>query len=100
MIGHSGLPAIVVEKSRINPAQSDFLLQPFVQNVVLQPPCSFAAQPVAGLAWAITMVVESVLFAMVLVKSRKKDQPEPLSLPTRFDLLGVLARDSKIYYAM
>lgn len=84
----------------MDPTEVALLPQPFAQYIALQLSCSFAGHPVAGLAWAITTVVESVLFAMVVVRSRKKDQPEPLSLSTRFDLMGFLARDSSIYYAM
>lgn len=84
----------------MDPTEFTQLPQPFVQFIYARTSCSGGAQPVAGIAWIITMVVESILFAMVLVKSRKKDRQEPLSFSTRFDLMGVLARDSKIYYVM
>lgn len=62
--------------------------------------CSAGALSVAGIAWAMTMAVELILFTMVLVKSRRKDPLEPHKDLTRCDLLCIIAKDSGIYFGM
>lgn len=74
--------------------------EPFVATSSLVTSCSSSAQPVAGLAWALTLAVESILFVMVLVKLRRKCFLNRRSSSTQGDLLDVLARDSSVYYGM
>lgn len=99
---HSGSLASAVEN--LSPGNS-FVLPyvPFGENSNIPfLSCLYGSQPIAGIAWATTMVIESVLFTMVLVKSREKGHANLISHTSsaRFDLYTFLARDSSIYYGM
>lgn len=80
-----------------------FLPFKFTEGLFEGVSCAVSSLPMSAITWASTMTVDSILFALVLMKTRKKDEtglPSYLPDSSRCNLTSVIAKDSSVYFGM